>query len=188
MFSFSVGTLVLAFLLLVQSCIYCKIVPPKIKIQIKRLVFLSIHAGQQCSVFEIVPAISTSNDPCLLSYTCTNDRDALVWSSDLFSGNISVQAGTAVTIPSVTVSGVTLMVTDNNSTACLNSTLTFTGNLSSLTALDGTTLNCSFPGDPTDTITIIVLVPSEYMHLSFIDDEACMNYISPLKLQYYTEV
>ena len=65
-----------------------------------------------------------------------------------------------VNLPSVTVNGVTLMVTENNNTTCFNSTLTFTGNLSSLTALDDRTLSCFFSGDPTDTITISV--PSEY--------------------------
>ena len=106
-----------------------------------------------------MPTISQSSDPCLLSYTCTNDLAALSWSSDLFNADINIQAGSPVTLPSVTVSGVTLMVTDNNSTSCLSSTLTLTGNLP---ALHGRTLSCSFPGDPTDTVTIAV--PSEHMH------------------------
>ena len=124
-----------------------------------------LHSGQQCPVS--VPTISTSNDDLcqvvfqgLLSYTCTNDIGALAWSSDLFSSSINVQAGSPVNLPSVTVNGVTLMVTENNNTTCFNSTLTFTGNLSSLTALDDRTLSCFFSGDPTDTITISV--PSEY--------------------------
>ena len=78
-----------------------------------------------------------------LRYTCNNDNVALIWSSSVFSGTISVVAtGTTGTLP-MPATGVTLTENDNNNTTCLNSTLTFTGTVADLEQLNGAVLTCT---------------------------------------------
>ena len=117
----------------------------------------------QCPVS--VPTIvssSSSDDICrmvsqeTLTYTCNNDENALVWRSSVFSNDFIVIVGAMVSAPSLTVSGVTFTEINNNDVTCLNSTLTFSGTLTSLTTLNGVTLNCTYPGETSSSVTIMI--------------------------------
>ena len=121
----------------------------------------------QCPVS--VPTIvssSSSDDICrvvsqeTLTYTCNHDNIALTWRSSVFD-DFNVVVGASPPAPSSTVSGVTITENNNNDAACLNSTLTFSGNLTSLTALNGVTLNCTSGGQTPSSVTI--MVPSKYV-------------------------
>ena len=117
----------------------------------------------QCPVS--VPTIvssSSSDDICqvvskeTLTYTCNNDGASIVWTSSVFDGNYAVVVGVPVSIPSSTVSGVTFTENNNNDATCLNSTLTFSGNLTLLTALNGITLSCTTSGQTPSSVTIMI--------------------------------
>ena len=117
----------------------------------------------QCPVS--VPTIvssSSSDDICLvvsqetLNYICISDDNALVWRSSVFSNDFIVVVGVSVITPSSTVSGVTFTQNNNNDATCLNSTLTFSGNLTSLTTLNGVTLNCTSTGETPSSVTIMI--------------------------------
>ena len=123
----------------------------------------------QCPVS--VPTIvssSSSDDICrvvsqeTLTYTCNNDDNVLTWSSSVFDGGtFAVVAAVPVPAPSSTVSGVTFNESNNNDGSCLNSTLTFNGTLTSLTALNGVTLICTSTGENPSSITI--MIPSKWV-------------------------
>ena len=110
-------------------------------------------AGHFCSVsVPTIVASSSSNDVCRvahglgsLSYTCTDKGilQVLTWSSSLWSGSFGVNALRPPALPTLNVAGVTLKQNDNSNLYCLSSTLTFTGNLSALTQLNGTTIHCA---------------------------------------------
>ena len=117
----------------------------------------------QCPVS--VPTIvssSSSDDICrvisqeTLTYTCNNDDNDLVWRSSVFSNDFVVAAGAVATLPSSTISGVTFAENNNNNVSCLNSTLTLSGNLTSLTALNGVTLSCTAGGETPSSVTIMI--------------------------------
>ena len=59
---------------------------------------------------------------------------------------------------SSTVSGVHVTFTEsnNNDNSCLNSTLTFSGDLKSLTALNGIILNCTDYGETPSSVTFMI--------------------------------
>ena len=85
-----------------------------------------------------------------------------MWTSSVWTGGIAVSGGVPVgSLPTPTVSGVTLSESNTLDVACVNSTLTFNGDLTALTALNGATLTCDNPVDPEDTVNIIVNVPGE---------------------------
>ena len=77
----------------------------------------------------------------------------------MWTGQIIASAGSTPSIPPLTVSGVTLMESDNGDSSCLVSNLTFNGTLSALEALNGATLSCDAHEKPPDSITIVI--PSE---------------------------
>ena len=117
----------------------------------------------QCPVS--VPTIvssSSSDDICrvvsqeTLTYTCNNDNVALTWRSSVFDSDVNVIAGSMVSLPSSTISGVTFTENNNNNVSCLNSTMTFSGNLTSLTALNGVTLSCTAGGETPSSVTIMI--------------------------------
>ena len=58
--------------------------------------------------------------------------------------------------PPVSVSGVTLSESNSFDNPCLNTTLSFNGDLTALSLLNGATLTCDTPVDPEDTVTIVV--------------------------------
>ena len=60
------------------------------------------------------------------------------------------------TIPALNVGGVTLKENNNRNLYCLSSTLTFTGNLSALTQLNGGTISCRDKATNQDSISIDV--------------------------------
>ena len=134
----------------------------------------------QCPVS--VPTIvssSSSDDICrvvsqeTLTYTCNHAGSTIVWSSSVFDANYAVVVGVQLSIPSSTVSGVTFTENNNNNAACLNSTLNFSGNLTSLTALNGVTLNCTSGGVTPSSVTIMVpgkwvILCSTYIRISWI--------------------
>ena len=110
---------------------------------------------------------SSSNDICrvvsqeTLTYICINDNNNLVWVSSVFDANYAVVVGVTVSIPSSTVSGVTFTEINNNDATCVNSTMTFSGNLTSLTALNGVTLRCTTAGQIPSSVTIVI--PSKWV-------------------------
>ena len=122
----------------------------------------------QCPVS--VPTIvssSSSDDICrvvsqeTLTYTCNNGDNDLTWRSSVFANDFVVVAGSSIPAPSLTVSGVTITENNNGDGNCLNSTLTFNGNRTSLTALNGATLGCTSTGQTPSSVTI--MVPSKYV-------------------------
>ena len=81
----------------------------------------------------------------------------MTWTSSLFTGSIPVSAGSMPVIPSLTVSGVGMMIDTTGNLTCVRSVLTFHGNLMSLTALNRETLTCStITNDVFDSTTIVV--------------------------------
>ena len=107
----------------------------------------------QCPVLAASPTIisSSSDNVCqiisqgLLSYSCTSNYLALIWTSSVWAGSdITVSKSyMKPTLPSLNVNGVTL--TENaksNGETYLTSTLTFHGTLFNLAKLNGTVLNC----------------------------------------------
>ena len=109
---------------------------------------------------------SVTDDVCRvlrgsLSYLCRdNGGGAVVWTSSVLTGGITVSGGVPLgSIPTLTVSGVTLSESSTLDVACINSTLTFNGDLTALTALNGATLTCDTAVDPEDTVNITVNVP-----------------------------
>ena len=94
-----------------------------------------------------------------LRYTCIERGGALVWSGSLIggAGNIPVVLGFAGSIPASTFDGVDIV--ENNiaiNTTCISSSLTLNGSLLSLTAMNGTILNCGASGDPTDFVSVVI--------------------------------
>ena len=66
--------------------------------------------------------------------------------------------------PPVPVSGVTLSESNSFDNPCMNSTLSFNGDLTALTLLNGATLTCHAPVDPSeDTVTLVV--PGNVVHV-----------------------
>ena len=123
----------------------------------------------QCPVS--VPTIvssSSSDDICrvlsqeTLTYTCNNDGSTIAWSSSVFDSSYAVVVGVMVSIPSSTVSGVTFTENSNNDATCLKSTLTFSGNLTSLSALNGVTLSCTSTGGSS---SVAIMIPSKWVIL-----------------------
>ena len=120
-------------------------------------------AGHFCSVsVPTIVASSSLDDIChvahgqgSLRYTCTDSGflQVLTWSSSLWGG--SFNSGKA-TIPTLNVGGVTLKENNNRNLHCLSTTLTFTGNLSSLAQLNGGTINCRDKGNRQDNVSIDV--------------------------------
>ena len=117
----------------------------------------------QCPVS--VPTIvssSSSDDICrvvsqeTLTYTCNNDDNDLTWRSSVFDSDFNVIAGSMGSLPSSTVSGVTIAENNNGDGSCLNSTLTFSGNLTSLIALNGVPLRCTATGQTSSSVTIMI--------------------------------
>ena len=92
-----------------------------------------------------------------LSYTCNDETAAVSWTSSLFTGNIIVTATATPILPSLTVSGVGIMVDTTGNTTCVRSVLTLNGSVMSLTALNGATLTCStIANSVLDSTTIVV--------------------------------
>ena len=93
-----------------------------------------------------------------LSYLCRdNGGGSVAWSSSVWSGSVGVTGGTPTAgFPPLTVSGVTVSENSTLDVACINSTVTFNGYLTALTALNGATLTCNTAVDPEDTVTIVV--------------------------------
>ena len=96
----------------------------------------------QCLVLDPGPILmshQSSGDACHMdiTFTCTGNGVALIWSSPIFLNDFLVIAGKSFGAPVVseTVTGVTVSETNNNNPRLLNSTITFKGNLTSLTAL-----------------------------------------------------
>ena len=126
-----------------------------------------VHApGHLCTVSTPTIVASSNSDVCRvvsqrsLSYTCTNNGLALTWTSSVWSGSFSVFVLDKESVPVLNVTGVTLMENTNNNIilTCLSSTLTFTGNLSALTQLNGAMLNCR---EKADQDSIVIIVPSK---------------------------
>ena len=97
-----------------------------------------------------------------LSYTCNDETGVLLWTSSLYndSTSVAVFAGHMPIIPSLTVSGVGMMIDTTGNSTCVRSVLTFNGSLMSLTALNGATLSC---GNITNTVpdSTTIVVPSK---------------------------
>ena len=74
----------------------------------------------------------------------------------MFTTDFAVLAGVSASIPLLTVSGVTIMESNNNNAVCLNSTLTFNGALTSLTALNEVTLSCTSSVETPSSVTIVI--------------------------------
>ena len=95
-----------------------------------------------------------------LTYTCINDDDDLTWSSSVFHNNYALIVSPFSIPPSMQsstdVSGVTFTESNNNDNSCLNSTLTFSGDLKSLTALNGIILNCTDYGETPSSVTFMI--------------------------------
>ena len=92
-----------------------------------------------------------------LSYLCRDDGSSVVWTSSVWTGSIPVVGGFPVTtFPEVTVSGVTLSESNSLDVGCINSTLSFNGDLAALALLNGATLTCDTQMEPADTVTIVV--------------------------------
>lgn len=121
----------------------------------------------QCTVSE--PTITGSNfdDVCLIasqgsvSYTCTHAGEALFWTttSSVFSGPINIRAGvsTSNSLPPSEANGVILSGSNNDDPNCVNSTLTFTGDVISLrSALNGFTLTCNAPLFNSTSVTLVI--------------------------------
>ena len=123
---------------------------------------ISCSAGQCPVSVPTIVSSSSSDDICqvvsqeTLTYTCINDDNVLIWRSSVFANNIIVAAEAMVTLPSSTISGVTFTENNNNNVSCLNSTMTFSGNLTSLTALNGVTLSCTAGGETPSSVTIMI--------------------------------
>ena len=107
-----------------------------------------MHAGQ-CNVLSPTITSSSDSDVCrvasqgLLSYTCTNNGDSLVWKSSGFGrrGQLGVTASYKKPI-SYTVNGIHFRATSNGNATCFASVLIITGSLLSLSALNGMELRC----------------------------------------------
>ena len=91
-----------------------------------------------------------------LSYTCNDETSVVFWTSSLFNGSITGAAGSMPGIPSLTVSGVGMMVDTTGNSTCVRSVLTFNGSLMSLTALNGATLSCGNITSVLDSTSIVV--------------------------------
>ena len=104
--------------------------------------------------FDVCQVVSQGS----LSYLCRDDGGGtVVWTSSVWSGTLSVSGGFPVSaFPQVTVSGVTLSESNSIDMLCVNSTLSFNGDLTALSLLNGATLTCDAPGNPDDTVTIVV--------------------------------
>ena len=121
----------------------------------------------QCTVStETIVSSSSSDDVCAvvsqetLSYTCTNNDDALSWTSTAWTGGLNVILGVSPVLPILNINGVTLMESNNNNNTCISSTLTFSGSLAALTQLNSATLSC---GVGLNQVNISIIVPSELM-------------------------
>ena len=114
------------------------------------------HFVGQCP--ELKPVINSSVDGCQvllqdsLSYTCSFDGDSIQWFSSIWLDSIFVNIGATGPLPPLLVTGITMSASTFNVAGCLNSTLTFTGNLA---ALNGTQLFCRF-GELFDNYTIVI--------------------------------
>ena len=127
-------------------------------------IFVVPATGQQCpaSVPTITSSARFSDNVCRqssLSYTCNNDGAAISWASSVWTGsiNVSVHSGSTL-IPALSVTRVTLTESHNNNATCIDSTLTFTGSLTSLAALNGVVLNCSSSGELTRRTRITTIM------------------------------
>ena len=65
--------------------------------------------------------------------------------------------------PPLPVSGVTLSESNSFDNPCINTTLSFNGDLTALSLLNGATLTCHAPADPDDTVTLVV--PGNVVHV-----------------------
>ena len=93
-----------------------------------------------------------------LIYLChDNGGGSVAWTSSVWNGTIVVIGGSPVAaFPPLSVSGVTLSESSSLDVACINSTLSFNGDLTALSLLNGATLTCDTPVDPEDNVTIVV--------------------------------
>ena len=126
---------------------------------------LYCSAGQCPVSAPTIVSSSSSDDICrvvsqeTLTYTCNNDDNDLTWTSSVFDSDyvvIITPFSLPASIPSSTVSGVNFTENNNNDGSCLNSTLTFSGNLTSLTALNGVALNCTDHGVTPSSVTFMI--------------------------------
>ena len=115
-----------------------------------------------------MPTITKSSDVCevvtseSLTYSCNDNGNNVRWTSSKLDGEITATPSGNPGIPDLTVSGVTLMESDNGDGTCLVSNLTFSGTLSALDGLNGATLSCdNINMEPADSVTIVV--PGMYM-------------------------
>ena len=81
----------------------------------------------------------------------------LVWQTSIFDTDYIVATGADPPAPSSTIGGIMFQERHNNDENCLNSTLTFTGNLK---ALNGTRLECTTLTIPRKT-SIAIIIPSK---------------------------
>lgn len=94
--------------------------------------------------------------------TCTNHGNHLVWRSAIFDTDLIVAAGVKPPLPSSTISGVMFKEMNNNNGTCINSTLTFTGNLK---GLNKKTLNCTTGLEDRKTSYTIIIPSKQTNHL-----------------------
>ena len=113
----------------------------------------SIRSDVLC---EATPPPSSTNE-FGLRYTCNDDGPVITWSSSIISGSVNVAAAADPPTITLTVSGVSASESHTNDTACINSTLTFTGD--NLPALNGATLTCR------DLLINRILILSVYPYL-----------------------
>ena len=105
------------------------------------------NATGQCSVSG--PTISGPDNVCQvvslgsINYTCNTNGGSVKWTSSIWTDGLMASAGSTPTTQPLYLNGVTLTKNDDKSSTCLKSTLTFTGNLTALTALNGVVLNCT---------------------------------------------
>ena len=143
-------------------CCHCSVICLLKSIEEVDDLLITCSAGQCPVSVPTIVSSSSSDDICRvvsqesLTFTCVNDGGALFWRSSVFNADFTVVVGASVPAPSSTVSGVAFTESNNNDATCLNSTMTFSGNLASLTALNGVTLNCSSPEETPSFVTIMI--------------------------------
>ena len=79
----------------------------------------------------------------------------------MFDRDYVVVVGLPFSLRPSTVSGVNFTENNNYDESCLNSTLTFIDNLTSLTALNGVTLNCTSGDYEVTPSSVTFMIPSK---------------------------
>ena len=99
-----------------------------------------------------------------LSLTCINDNIYLRWNGSIWTSQLIVSTDGESSPPQAISDGVILTENHyvNTTSTCFTSTVTVTGNLTALRALDGVTVICGDLDEAFDTSTIMIPSLSKY--------------------------